>query len=69
MIPPLPSPSSSNWSHQGKVHFILISGGGGGPGRGGASSAITQWATTHATPVPATSYGNDASAGTLYQLS
>jgi 4-amino-4-deoxy-L-arabinose transferase-like glycosyltransferase len=55
---------------QGKVHFILISGGGGGgPGRGGDSSAITQWATTHGTQVPATSYGNDAGAGTLYQLS
>jgi 4-amino-4-deoxy-L-arabinose transferase-like glycosyltransferase len=55
---------------QGKVRYILISGGQGGgfggPGGGGTTSAISSWATTHGTQV---SYGNDISAGTLYQLS
>ncbi len=54
---------------QGKVRFILVSGGGGGFGGGGpggnSNSAISQWAIAHGTQV---SYG-DTTAGTLYQLS
>ena len=59
---------------QGKVRYVLLGGGfggggfGGGPG-GGGNSAITQWVTTHGTPVPASSYGNATGSGTLYQLS
>jgi hypothetical protein len=56
---------------QHKVRFILLSagggfGGGGGLGAGGGSS-ISQWVTTHATLVPAASYGGSGT-GSLYQL-
>jgi 4-amino-4-deoxy-L-arabinose transferase-like glycosyltransferase len=54
---------------EGRVRFVLIQGSGAGGGRGGASSAITTWVTTHGTQVAAGNYGNDTSAGTLYQLS
>jgi 4-amino-4-deoxy-L-arabinose transferase-like glycosyltransferase len=52
---------------EGKVRYVLLQGGGGG-GPGGGSSAITAWVTAHGTQVPASSYGSDTSAGTLYQL-
>jgi hypothetical protein len=51
---------------EGKVRYVLLQGGGGGPG--GGSSAITAWVVAHGTQVPASSYGNDTGAGTLYQL-
>jgi 4-amino-4-deoxy-L-arabinose transferase-like glycosyltransferase len=48
------------------------SGGGGfgvgGPG-GGSTSSISSWVTAHGTEVPASSYGDGATSGTLYQLS
>ena len=53
---------------QGKVRYVLIQTGGGGGGTGRGDSAISQWVTTHGTQVPASSYGNDTSSGTLYQV-
>ncbi len=57
---------------QGKVRYVLSRGRRRLRGRrpaGGGNSAISQWATTHGTAVPASSYGNATGAGTLYQLS
>ena len=60
---------------QGKVRYVLVSGAGGGGGfgqggpGGGTTSSISQWVTAHGTAVPASSYGNDTTSGTLYQLS
>jgi 4-amino-4-deoxy-L-arabinose transferase-like glycosyltransferase len=52
---------------EGKVRYVLLQGSGGGR-PGGGSSAITAWVTAHGTQVPASSYGGDTGAGTLYQL-
>jgi 4-amino-4-deoxy-L-arabinose transferase-like glycosyltransferase len=46
----------------GKVRYVLVDSGGGGPG--GGSSAISQWVTAHGTQV---SYGSGS--GTLYDVS
>lgn len=50
----------------GEVRYLLVGGGFGGPGGRATSSAITQWASAHGTPVDLASTGVN---GTLYDLS
>jgi hypothetical protein len=53
---------------QGKVRYVLLGGGRGGPaGRSATSSERDLWVTQHCTVVPSTAYGSSSSSGaTLY---
>ncbi|HLN17684.1 MAG TPA: glycosyltransferase family 39 protein [Acidimicrobiales bacterium] len=60
---------------EGKVHYVLVTGSGGGPGGGGpgggtsTASAIFSWVESHGTVVPAKDYGGSSGGGTLYVVS
>ena len=56
---------------EGEVHYVLVSGtGGGGPGgSGGTVSSVMSWVEAHGTKVPASAYGGSTSGGTLYYVS
>ena len=50
----------------GQVRFVLLSGGGGGPGGQGSNSAISQWVQANGTQVSASETGGAQSQ--LYDL-
>ena len=58
---------------EGKVHYVYLTGTGGGPGGAQGSStegSIAQWLASHATVVPTSAYGGSGSGagGTLYEV-
>ncbi len=51
----------------GKLRYVLLGGGRGGPGgRGATGSGRDQWVTQHCTVVPSSAYGSSSSGATLY---
>jgi 4-amino-4-deoxy-L-arabinose transferase-like glycosyltransferase len=68
-----PSPTLAQFKDlvaEGKVHYVLVSGnGGGGPGgQGGTVSAVLSWVEAHGTVVPSSAYAGSTSGGTLYRV-
>jgi len=70
-----PAPTLTQFEHlvaTGQVHYVLVSGAGGGPGVGGpggsgTASAIDSWVATHGTVVSSSTIGG-STAGTLYRV-